>query len=292
MNFVMEVGMLGFVPNCYVHPNCLVSTPFDMIANQIIEDFRGDARHGSCGVGIWETVLRDGLTYKEMVNLYYSDDEHQKFRNYLLYVRGYFIKRISSKGIKINQEWDKIINNDGLINSYIEDFGLMVENIQMSETIPESDVIIFENGQGLLLDQNITGYGKNTTPSNTGLQNPVKLIKEIKGEKDVEVCYVSRTYMTRHGAGRFDTEYDIISFKDLTNQVHPYQGALRFGILDTQEMIDRCLADFNKFAEHDWKISFLLTHTNEIKPETRFFLGHRLYLSDSPTRDSILTGDK
>jgi len=288
----MEVGILGFVPNCYVHPDCLISTPFDMIANQIIEDSRGDARHGSCGVGIWETILRNGLTYREMVNLYYSDDKHLKLRNYLSYVKNCFAKRFVYKGIKVSQEWSNIIDNDGLIDSYIEDFGLMVENIQMSETIPESDVIIFENGQGLLLDQNITGYGRNTTPSNTGLQNPAKLIKEIKGEKDVEVCYVSRTYMTRHGAGRFDSEYNKLSFADSTNKFHPYQGALRFGVLNTQEMIDRCLADFNRFAEHDWKISFLLTHTNEVKPETRFFLGHKLYLSDSPTRDSILTGDK
>lgn len=291
MNFVLEVGMLGFVPSCYVHPNCLVSTPFDMIANQIIEDARGDARHGSCGVGIWETILRNGLTYGEMVNLYYADDKHEKLQDYLSYVKDYFIKRISGKGIKINQEWDKIINNDGLIDSYMEDFGLMVSNIQMSETIPESNVIIFENGQGLLLDQNIIGYGKNTTPSNTGLQNPSEMIKKIKGEKDVEVCYVSRTYMTRHGMGRFDTEYDIISFKDETNRTHPYQGALRFGILDTQEMIDRCLTDFNRYAEPDWKISFMLTHTNEIKAEEKLFLGHRLYLSDNPTRNSILTID-
>ena len=200
-------------------------------------------------------------------------------------------KRIFSKGIKVSQEWSNIIDNDGLIDSYIEDFGLMISNIHMSETIPESNVIIFENGQGLLLDQNIIGYGKNTTPSNTGLQNPSEMIKGIRGEKDVEVCYVSRTYMTRHGMGRFDTEYDIISFKDETNRTHPYQGVLRFGVLDTQEMIDRCLADFNKFAEPDWKISFMLTHTNEIKAQEKLFLGHRLYLSDNPTRNSILTID-
>ena len=79
---------------------------------------------------------------------------------------------------------------------------------------------------------------------------------------------------------------------EITNHTHPYQGALRFGVLDTQNMIDRCLNDFNSYAEPEWKISFLLTHTNEVRPEKLLFLGHRLYLSDSPTRESILlTGE-
>lgn len=34
------------------------STPYDMMANQIIEHLRGKDKHGSCGMGIWETVLR------------------------------------------------------------------------------------------------------------------------------------------------------------------------------------------------------------------------------------------
>ena len=292
MNYMLEVVELKHFPRCYIHPDCLVSTPFDMIANQIIEDNRGDAKHGSCGVGIWETVLRSGMTYNEMLQLFFSDEKHENFKNYLLLIKEHFIKRINNKGINISKEWYDVLNNKNLIDRYCHNFLMMVRNMILCINIPKRDVIIFENGQGLLLDQNITGYGKNTTPSNTGLQNPAKLIKEIQGEKDVEVCYVSRTYMTRHGAGRFDTEWDKISFHDATNHTHPYQGALRFGALDTQSMIDRCLDDFNRYAEPGWKISFLLTHTNEVRPEKLLFLGHRLYLSDSPTRESILlTGE-
>ncbi|MDE6789018.1 MAG: adenylosuccinate synthetase, partial [Ruminococcus sp.] len=42
----------------YCSPKCMWSTPFDMMLNQIIEDSRGDKRHGSCGYGIWETIVR------------------------------------------------------------------------------------------------------------------------------------------------------------------------------------------------------------------------------------------
>src|SRR5699024_12095788 len=36
----------------------LFRSPFDMILNQIIEEHRSGNRHGSCGVGIYETLLR------------------------------------------------------------------------------------------------------------------------------------------------------------------------------------------------------------------------------------------
>ena len=42
----------------FVHPACRWTTPYDMILNQMAEEFRGGKRHGSCGFGIWETVLR------------------------------------------------------------------------------------------------------------------------------------------------------------------------------------------------------------------------------------------
>ena len=42
---------------CYVNRDCRFSTPFDMLINQIVEQSRGTDRHGSCGIGIWETSV-------------------------------------------------------------------------------------------------------------------------------------------------------------------------------------------------------------------------------------------
>ena len=38
-----------FEPAVFVHPDGLVTTPWDMMINQMIEEHRGTARHGSCG---------------------------------------------------------------------------------------------------------------------------------------------------------------------------------------------------------------------------------------------------
>lgn len=293
MNFVMEYKELiknKVTPYVFINPNCKVTTPYDMIANQIIEESRGDNRHGSCGIGIWETILRNGITFGEMARK--NDSEKAQ---YLHFIRdGYFTNRISNKGIKPDNKWNKIIYSDGLIEHYIKDLNMMCSIISYAsnDILKNYKNIIFENGQGLLLDQNISGYGKNTTPSNTGLQNPAKIIKEMH-DVDVEVCYVTRTYMTRHGIGRFDTEcnLNIISSKvsnDFTNHTNEFQGSLRFGILDWISAEKRAVKDFEKFGNPNWKISFFFTHVNECQLPVSYNPNNfRTYVSDGPTRINV-----
>lgn len=48
----------NLTPQIYVHPQAIITTPYDMMINQIAEEHRGNNRHGSCGVGINETVER------------------------------------------------------------------------------------------------------------------------------------------------------------------------------------------------------------------------------------------
>ena len=76
--------------------NCLCSTPYDMMINQIIEESRGINKHGSCGIGIWETILRKGKTYQEMISM-----SNEQLFNYLRYVRNqYSTKRLCFKKVK------------------------------------------------------------------------------------------------------------------------------------------------------------------------------------------------
>ena len=53
-----ELRRTGADFRVFVHLACRWTTPYDMILNQMAEEFRGSKRHGSCGFGIWETVLR------------------------------------------------------------------------------------------------------------------------------------------------------------------------------------------------------------------------------------------
>jgi adenylosuccinate synthase len=54
---------LGFHPQVFAHPDCLVTTFADMMINQAKEDKRGGKRHGSCGVGFHETQVRSQVEH-------------------------------------------------------------------------------------------------------------------------------------------------------------------------------------------------------------------------------------
>lgn len=56
-----------------------------------------------------------------------------------------------------------------------------------------------------MLDQYREDYFSHLTPSSTGMKN-IRAILDRLEKRDTEVCYVTRSFFTRHGAGRFDTE--------------------------------------------------------------------------------------
>lgn len=293
-----ELQKLGYNPKVYAHRNCMWSTPYDMIINQIIEDSRGDTRHGSCGMGIWETILRYNYHTLYPYNLKpFNELVHSAKKAHLVFLREvYFKVKLETLKIKITSEWESIFNSDVLIDNFIDDVKFMCDHITWMDDkfLNLYDNVIFENGQGLLLDQNNIKYGDNTTPSNTGIKNPHEIISKALPNANVEVCYVTRTYLTRHGAGRFDEECskDIInaSMEDYTNVPNPYQGAIRYGWLDVKDLLKRIKDDISS-VDVDYKVSLAITHANEhyimiTEYDDYDFIAH-WYVSDDHTRHSV-----
>lgn len=304
MNFKKEwdeLNKIGIISKVFAHKECIFTTPFDMIINQIVEESRGDKKHGSCGMGIWETIVRNEKT-RHLIS-HYSTLSADKMNIYLRSIReSYLPNRLKQYGInEIPEEWKDIINSDILIENYISDFMFMISHITFSDDfiLKYYQNIVFENGQGLLLDQNIKGYGEHTTPSNTGLKNPKKIIESVYGENvNVEVCYVTRTYLTRHGAGRFDTECPIEEINpdiiDYTNIHNPHQGNIRYGKINIGELIERIYNDFGDSWREGYKLSLATTHLNEtdgkyaaVNMILKFSKFKYFYESDGMTRESI-----
>ena len=303
MEFVRELKDLQqlFVsPVVYVEALCRWTTPYDMIINQIVEAARGDKKHGSCGMGIWETVYRwkvqpDLYTIYEFNQLPFdSKVEHLKR------IRDNWLpKRLKEHGVSdVPSEWKEIVASDFLIHNFIEDVRIFCTNTRrvVYPVLKKYDSVVFESGQGLLLDENMTFYGDNTTPSNTGIFNACKRINTQFDTANVEFCYVTRTYMTRHGAGRFLTECDKASINssmfDETNITNLFQDNLRYGELNIDNLklrVENNLLNasglrFNHTA------SIAVTHTNEhqfdySQLKTKIIDG--VYTSDSRTRDSV-----
>lgn len=276
-----ELKSFGYTPTIYIDQRCMLTTPFDMMANQIIEQHRGKNKHGSCGLGIYETIKR----YRAGITA--LDDR----------IREYYIKQFKKEKIILSDTWKKIFWDHGIIRHYLEDLDFMREHsvkVEDASLLNQYNNIVFEAAQGLLLDQNNAAYFPHLTPSNTGIANPKRIIEEIgwQDQIHIETCYVSRTYLTRHGAGRFPSECNKKMINenmiDQTNVANPYQDTLRYGTLDLNELHDRCFKDVGDFGDQR---SIAITHCNEYSLNNRelqeLFRDWNIYYADGETHQNI-----
>lgn len=267
MQFVKEYDELRFrgvkIGKIYRDPKCMWSTPWDMMANQIIEEMRGKAKHGSCGMGIWETVKR----YRRQVCISFDDfltfDDKDKIA-YLGKVKGYYESRRF-----IPDHWKEIWNSDGLRDHFIMDCKIM-GSATTTILLPEQyNEVIFENGQGLMLcDTGINTPG--TTPSFTDSRYAVALINSKFNSDDITVHYVTRPYLTRHGNGYLQSEQSRTQIsscinEDRTNHFNEHQGEFRYGRLDIIKLKDRIYGD-----RHEYRRVIEITHCDEIDRLSEF----------------------
>jgi len=229
--FAQEQGVLNkYSPVVTLDPNCRITTPYDMIINQIVEEYRGRNRHGSCGLGINETTLRS-----EEIPLLAKDlSDPNKVKDILRGIQEYWVPQRLMKldVVLIPPKWLKILHSERLAYNFINDCTNFLKLVSFGE-IKKDKEVIFEAGQGLLLDEN-NRYFPYVTHSRTGLTNVLELANEA-GIDELDVHYMTRWYATRHGAGPFETELKEKPSKkieDPTNIPNIYQGTLRFGNLD------------------------------------------------------------
>lgn len=221
---------LGLAPVAYAHPNCLVTTFADMAINQRIEDKRGGKRHGSVGVGVNETWERSQLPALKitMADLWNGASLEPR----LAEICGKYATFRSGAPIQ---------DPGAMITAYIKACEMLAQAIHPLG-IAQCEDPVFEGAQGLLLDQDNKEFFPHVTRSSTGMKN-VRTLCAQAGIDNVETYYVSRTYLTRHGAGPLPGERADLVYADDTNTPHPYQGQLRFAPLDMDAMQARCRDD-------------------------------------------------
>lgn len=220
-------------------PLALVTTPYDMMINQIIEIQRGRGRHGSCGLGIGETEERSlHAQYRLQVSdLLTSTDE---LRKRLRAIRDEWVPcRLQRLGVvDIPEGFKDVLQSDDVIERYFADCALFMGFTRLLEDRDLSGDVIFEGAQGLLLDQDYGAF-PHVTRSNTGLRNMVTIAREA-GLDEIAVTYATRAYVTRHGAGPLaheGTDMSWLEMVDMTNQPNEWQGTIRKAPLDIDVLV-------------------------------------------------------
>ena len=150
--------------------------------------------------------------------------------------------------------------------------GVAIHHILAGDEILERfDYLIFEGAQGLLLDKNNKSFFPNLTPANTGIDNVLQMLYQLGAEwdkvNDVEVCYVTRSYFTRHGAGHLPTECEKTKIAkymvDLTNHYNEFQGDFRYGYFDRDLFVNAVTRDLAKIIGRKIDVGLSVTHLDE-----------------------------
>lgn len=208
----------------YVDPRALVTTPMDMAINI------HQSRYNTCGLGIHETMVRSKeapITVESMLDSKAYDR-----------ALDFCIDRAKTLGVY--DETDPLFSTrfHGHFLHAAAYFNSVVRRLRK----PYGEDIIFEGAQGLMLDQDSPDFPY-VTHSKTGLHNVIELCDDW-GIKDIHATYVTRSYLTRHGAGPLPGETEVPPFvRDETNITNHHQGPLRYAPLDIMMLQRRIRAD-------------------------------------------------
>jgi adenylosuccinate synthase len=317
MTFIKELSSLerfGVHPEVYVDGSCFITTPYDMLINQITEMWRGRDRHGSCGLGFNETIERNlslecyKLSMRDLSDEALAKQKLQAIRN------SYVPMRLKCLGIAdIPEKYIDLLQSDNLLESFIYDVNTMLQLVKIADIslLSSFTSIIFEGAQGLLLDQAYE-YFPHVTRSNTGIKNVRELVKKAGlCEENLEIVYVTRAYSTRHGAGPFPTELPEKPYSkivDLTNIPNLYQGTLRFGLLDLNSLSETIQQDLRNVEGLKYTQSIAMTCLDQIDEKAKYIVdskvlsssieeflhrtleitkAKRCYISYGPTRETL-----
>jgi len=248
------------------------------------EAARGDARHGSCGMGIDECVQRNRAGYVLSVEEVALRSETELQRQLRWMRQAYTKERAKSLGIDRGNPYFELLENDDVIQNYASEvkanIGLLTLVDANRAWLARFDHLLFEGGQGLLLDEDYEAYAPHLTSSKTGMHNSA-LFLEKRGLTLDEAIYVTRSYVTRHGAGPLPCETACAELPgvgaDLTNQPNEWQGTLRYARHESMDAffapVERDKDSVQMFSSaRDTKLSILITHLNET--------GNRLYFEE------------
>ncbi len=238
-----EVGVCDALERLFVDHNALVITPFTRAVNRLQEIARGAARHGSCGMGIGETVRsaqsypEDALVMRDLLDpalLFKKLTFQQKNMRDAV---GEFAEALVGNDRYACEEWD-LLNDPHAPETLGQKYVDIAQKLQIVDdawartlfSLP--GVIIFEGAQGVLLDETY-GFPPHNTWSNTTYANATALLDEFKFVGKRIRLGVLRTYGVRHGPGPFPTEdHALTALADTHNIFNHWQREFRLGWFD------------------------------------------------------------
>jgi len=237
---------LNTTPILYIHPECPVTTPYEIEKNQQDINY---IHNGTCGVGV-------GCTWQREENNYH--------------LRAKDLYNLSVLKIKL----DLLAEYYGYTTPEIQRFYAAVQSITKNPyiyiqqyTFGIHDDVIFEGSQGLLLDQEI-GFFPHVTRSYTG--------SKMIWNYDPEYYLVTRAYQTRHGEGPMtnrDMDLNLTNNEHENNQENKWQGCLRTSPLDMN--LIKYAIQSDEYILNSSYLNLIITCLDQLKPPYHYTLDQK-----------------
>ena len=240
---LQALGVPDALTRLSIDRRALVTTPFQVAANRLRELARGDKRHGSCGMGIGET-MSDWLTYGDEIVFAGDLQTPDILRQKLYRVRDLKLEQLRDlltalpdtdaveRERRIFSDPD-VVETCVTVSTHLAGQVRLVDASYLGDLLDLAGTVVFEGAQGALLDE-WHGFHPYTTWSTTTFKNALCLLAEQAYDGTVVKVGLLRAYMSRHGAGPFVTEDPRLRphFTDPYNVTNDWQQGFRVGPFD------------------------------------------------------------
>ncbi|MEL7360657.1 MAG: adenylosuccinate synthetase [Bacteroidota bacterium] len=239
-----KVGVPDSFSRTTISAQSLIITPFQQAANRLRELARGDARHGSCGMGVGEAQA-DRIALGDEAVLFAGDlADEARTRAKLQALRAY--KRAQLDDVLARLPDTPAVRRervafdaDDVVETTLDGYRRFLRHARivgdgyLGEVLRWPGGVVFEGAQGVLLDE-WYGFHPHTTWATTTLAHADALLAEQGYGGAVTKLGLTRAYQTRHGAGPMPTEDPTLSRErpDAHNGDDPWQHGFRVGPLD------------------------------------------------------------
>lgn len=275
----------NFDPVVFADPLAPVALPCDGLINRTIERHRGANRHGSVGAGYGEAVARtnSGASFT-MSDLWNTTAEVLSQRMLDVSVDHVLAhttlpSEYKSSSIGMLAEYHKSA-------AFIELLHECASQISpVDATMYRDGHLVMEGAQGLALHMD-RGDFPHVTYSDTGASNAMALLRD--NVHPTHVVYVTRPYITRHGAGPLQYEQPlphVTRFHDATNVPNEFQGRLRLGLLDVNALAARIQKDVASLPWEPNQVTIAVTCCDQID------VGQYSYVCDGNMRVNATYAD-
>jgi adenylosuccinate synthase len=219
-----SLGIADALDRISISAGALVVTPYHQALGRLRELARGAARHGSCGVGVGETVGHARAFPSDAVHFVDLADV-SRLRAKLARIREY--ARAELEQLDVVSGEAGVIERTEAIRRWMEP-SCSLANLAADDSLPPSPTIVFEGAHGVLLDE-WHGFHPYTTWSDCTTAPALSLLPP---DAEVTTIGVLRAFAVRHGPGPFPTEAPIPHAPHEHNAANEWQGAVRRGWFD------------------------------------------------------------